>query len=122
MTLAVRQATRPLLTVKVNGSHITAALDGTLVQAVIDHTLGRPETFLLSFQEPAGDTKRQVPATFPLGASVELVAGDGQGGAGTSLLTGEVTAIESEFDGHPGTRTTGRGAGRTHRPSRGAKP
>jgi uncharacterized protein involved in type VI secretion and phage assembly len=121
MTLAVRQATRPLLTVKVNGSHITAALDGTLVQAVIDHTLGRPETFLLSFQEPAGDTKRLVPATFPLGASVELVAGDGQGGAGTSLLTGEVTAIESEFDGHRGTRTTVRGAGQTHRLFRGRK-
>src|SRR5438270_716155 len=54
MTLVVRQATRPLLTVKANGSHISSALDGALVRVVIDHSLGRPETFLLSFREPAG--------------------------------------------------------------------
>jgi uncharacterized protein involved in type VI secretion and phage assembly len=118
MTLVVRQATRPLLTVKVNGAHIAAALDTALVQAVIDHTLGRPETFVLSFQEPAGDTKRLVPAAFPLGASIELLAGQGEG-TGTSLLKAEVTAIESEFDGDRGTRTTVRGAGQTHRLFRG---
>lgn len=118
MTLAVRQATRPLLTVKANGSHIGSALDGALVRVVIDHSLGRPETFLLSFREPAGDTRRQVPSAFPMGASVELLVGTGDGEA-TSLITAEVTAIESEFDPDAGTHTTVRGAGKTHRLLRG---
>src|SRR5262245_59519942 len=90
MSLVVRQATRPLLTVKVGGTHIPAALDGALVEAAIEHSLGRPETFVLSFQEPAGDAKRLVPATFTLGAEVELLAGAAEGES-VSLLKADVT-------------------------------
>ncbi|MGH9002624.1 MAG: VgrG-related protein, partial [Acidimicrobiia bacterium] len=119
-TTAVRQTTRPQVTVKVKGDALAESLASALVRVVIDHTLGRPESFMLTFLEPAGDTLRLVPTTFVLGATVDLSMGQDESSA-TKLLSGEVTAIESEFDGERGTRTTVRGAGLTHRLLRGRK-
>ena len=67
-----------------NGTPLPDPVAASLIRAVVDHTLGLPESFVLSFHEPAQDAERQVPALFPIGATVKVVLGTEED-AGTEL-------------------------------------
>lgn len=104
------------LTVATNGaplaSEIAAALDGV----VVEHSLSLPDMFVLTFLD---EQRVLLERTFRIGADVTVKVG-GAALRTTELITGEVTAVEAEYDG-TGMYTVVRGYDKGHRLQRGRK-
>ncbi|MER5460474.1 VgrG-related protein [Streptomyces sp. NPDC002668] len=98
--------------VKIRGKNLTPTVAKLLVAGWVDLGAGVPGAFELTFRDP----KRKVlsEADISIGAPVVLApVSDGQG-AQIPLFTGEVTGLESDYDG-TGTFTVVRGYDRGHR-------
>lgn len=103
--------------IKVDGSDIPTDAMDALTDAVVEDDVAQPAMFALRFNDPKlqltdGDQ-------FKLGREVTLAA-SAPGGQSKTIMTGEITALEPEFDQHTPTLTV-RGYDRSHRLYRGRK-
>lgn len=102
--------------VEVNGSALPDDVDQALVHGYVDDSLNLPDMFALSFRDPNREILDKLKAR--IGSTVKIsVFSDGQPG-GEPLITGEVTALEAEFNPE-GTLTVIRGFDHSHRLFRG---
>ncbi|NGO72245.1 VgrG-related protein [Streptomyces boncukensis] len=107
-----RTAFSSVLKVEINGSELPPKLAPMLVDGWVDQGAGVPASFRLTFRDPKRKLLKRLGATF--GSKVVLTpVADGQG-AGKPLLTGEVTALEADYDG-TGSFTVIRGYDYGHR-------
>lgn len=102
--------------VEVDGTPLPDAVDPTLVSAFVDDNLHLPDMFELCFRDPARTALDQ--AGLKVGAKVEISVFSEASPGGDKLITGEVTALEAEFD-PGGTMTVVRGLDHSHRLFRG---
>ncbi|NLU69483.1 VgrG-related protein [Streptomyces sp. HNM0574] len=98
--------------VKLGGAKLPDKVADDLVEAWVDLGAGVPGAFQLTFRDPHGRLLGEQKVRFGTKVVVSPVA-DGRG-AQTPLLTGEVTGMESEYDG-TGTFTVIRGYDKGHR-------
>jgi phage protein D/phage baseplate assembly protein gpV len=104
------------IVVKVKGSPLSRAMMDDLFEAEVETTLYLPSMFTLRFRDDP-NFKWLDGETFAVGNSVEIELGD----PATSLMKGEITAIEPEFAENHQTILTVRGYDRRHRLNRGTK-
>lgn len=102
--------------VSVDGSQLPPEVADRLIHAVIDDCLNLPDLFSLAFRDP--DRDLIATARVRIGSKVAISISTDDAGGPEPLLTGEVTALEAEFDG-TGTRTVIRGYDASHRLFRG---
>jgi phage protein D len=101
-----------LLHVTIDGAPLPSVLARLLVEGWVDVGAGVPGAFQLTFRDPKKLVLKQF--GIRIGVPVVLAAvADGQG-KGSPLLTGEVTGLESDYDG-TGTFTIVRGYDLGHR-------
>ncbi|HEX6289750.1 MAG TPA: VgrG-related protein [Herpetosiphonaceae bacterium] len=103
--------------IQVDGSNAPPEVMNALQDAVVEDDIGQPAMFALRFHDPNltltdGDQ-------FKLGREVTLGAA-APGGQQKTIMTGEITALEPEFEQHTPTITV-RGYDRSHRLYRGRK-
>jgi phage protein D len=104
--------------VEVDGSALDAALEPALEQVVVDDHLHLPDTFLLVFRDL--DRKVLSQARILIGSQIKI-GGTALGGQQPEpLISGEVTAIEAEYDA-VGARAIVRGYDHSHRLHRGRR-
>jgi phage protein D len=104
------------LKVEVDGRALPDAVDGALVSAFVDDSLNLPDMFQLTFRDPARTVLDQ--AGFKVGSKVTISAFNQGAANGDRLFTGEVTALEADYD-PTGTMTVVRGYDPSHRLLRG---
>lgn len=102
--------------IKVDGAALPDAVDRTLVAAFVDDNLNLPDMFQLVFRDPDRTALEQ--GRFRVGAKVAVSIVTESEPGGVDLVTGEVTALEAEFD-PGGTMTVVRGFDPSHRLFRG---
>lgn len=104
--------------VEIDGTALSAELVTALEQVVVDDNLHLPDTFLLSFRDL--DRKVLSQAKVKIGSQVKI-SGTALGGQlPEALLSGEVTALEAEYDSL-GARAIVRGYDHSHRLYRGRR-
>lgn len=104
--------------IEVNGSELAAEFQLRLERAVVeDHTL-LPDMFALRFRDPDRDLLDK--AGFEIGATVRVLAAPQGKEASEPLITGEVTALEADFDSS-GSHAVVRGYDHSHRLHRGRR-
>jgi phage protein D/phage baseplate assembly protein gpV len=104
--------------VEVDGSPLPRDLDLRLELALVDDHLFLPDMFVLRFRDPERDVFAK--GGFKIGSKVALFAAPLGHEARDRLITGEVTALEAEFDG-TGSHAVVRGYDHSHRLHRGRK-
>lgn len=102
--------------VEIDGTALSEAIDPTLVSAFVDDNLNLPDMFELRFRDPARTTLDD--AGLKVGATVRISVFSQASPGGDELISGEVTALEAEFD-PGGTMTVVRGLDHSHRLFRG---
>lgn len=102
--------------IEVDGSPLADGVDATLVAAFVDDNLNLPDMFQLTFRDPGRTALEQ--GRFSVGAKVAVSVVSDAAPGGEKLVTGEVTALEAEFD-PGGTMTVVRGYDPSHRLFRG---
>jgi phage protein D len=102
--------------VEVDGRALPDAVDGALVSAYVDDSLNLPDMFQLTFRDPGRTVLDQ--AGFKVGSKVKVLAFNQAAPTGDRLFTGEVTALEADYD-PIGTMTVVRGYDPSHRLFRG---
>src|SRR2546421_4309848 len=102
--------------IEVDGAPLPAALDSTLVSAFVDDNLNLPDMFQLVFRDPGRNALEQ--GNLRIGSKVAISVVSGSAPGGEKLVTGEVTALEAEYD-PGGTMTIVRGFDPSHRLFRG---
>ena len=105
------------LTVRVNGTPLVAAYGSLLERAVVDDHVFLPAMFALTFRDPDHDVLTG--AALEIGATLTIEAAS-HGGTSTTLVEGEVNALEGEFTS-AGSHAVVRGYDRSHRLHRGRK-
>ncbi|MFE0107220.1 VgrG-related protein [Streptomyces sp. NPDC059009] len=101
-----------IMKVKFGGTELPAKYDPLFVDGWVDQGAGVPAAFRLTFRDPNRLLLKELGVKF--GTEVELTpVADGQG-SGDPLLTGEVTALEADYDG-TGSFTVIRGYDLGHR-------
>ncbi|OIV36368.1 hypothetical protein BIV57_16720 [Mangrovactinospora gilvigrisea] len=105
-----------VLAVELDGRPLTDKLASVLVDGWIDASVNVPAAFQLTFADPNHKVLQQLGVRIGSRAQLHGLA-DGKGGD-TPLLTGEVTALETDFDGS-GAHTVVRGLDYGHRLLRG---
>lgn len=108
----VNPATSAVLHVSVGGGKLPDDAALALVDGWVDQGAGVPAAFQLTFRDPYRVMISRLNATFGTPVTIATVA-DGQGAADT-LLTGEITGFEADYDG-TGTFTVIRGYDSGHR-------
>ena len=114
MTEDARAGVKPK--VQVEGSPLAADVETLLELVVVDDHLHLPDMFLLSFRDAAHAVARQ--AQLQIGARVKISVPSPAGGGTETLIEGEVTAMEAEYDA-AGSRAVVRGYDGSHRLHRG---
>jgi phage protein D len=102
--------------IEVNGSPLSEAVDKTLVSVFVDDSLNLPDMFQLTFRDPARTAIAD--GGFKMGALIGVRVFSDAVPGGEKLITGEITALEAEFD-PGGTMTVIRGFDPSHRLFRG---
>jgi phage protein D/phage baseplate assembly protein gpV len=104
--------------IEIDGSPLASEFDLLLERAVVDDHLFLPDMFVLRFRDP----NRQVLSRggFKIGSQVKVIAGPLGQDATEPLITGEVTALEAEFDS-TGSHAVVRGYDHSHRLHRGRR-
>jgi len=102
--------------VTIDGSPLSDEWSGELLRVVVDDHVLYPAMFELAFRDPDG--AGLIDAGLSIGAEVKISAVSGEGSE--HLLTGEVTALEAEFDSS-GSLAVARGYDLAHRLNRGRK-
>ncbi|MGW4560898.1 VgrG-related protein [Streptomyces sp. NPDC004561] len=93
----VRQATSAVLQVRIGGGKLPDDAVHALVDGWVDQGAGVPAAFQLTFRDPYRIMISRLGATFGTPVTIATVA-DGQG-VGDTLLTGEITGFEADYDG-----------------------
>jgi phage protein D/phage baseplate assembly protein gpV len=105
-------------TIEIDGAPLSEGSAASLHELLVDDHLQRPDTFELRFFDPArtilGDVRARV------GSAVRISAGGLDDSTPQLLLSGEVTAIEAEYDENGGTLVL-RGYDLSHRLTRGRR-
>lgn len=105
-------------TVKLDGTELTAEIDGALESVLVVDRLAMPDTFTLAFRDPGRDILGR--AGIEIGKKVEISTGSLRDDAPEVLIDGEVTSIEADYD-TLGSRAIVRGYDRSHRLTAGRK-
>ncbi|MFI0716894.1 VgrG-related protein [Streptomyces inhibens] len=108
----VNPATSAVLQVSIGGGTLPDDAAQALVDGWVDQGAGVPAAFQLTFRDPYRVMISRLGATFGTPVTIATVT-DGQG-AGDTLLTGEITGLEADYDG-TGTFTVIRGYDAGHR-------
>jgi len=101
--------------VDIDGSTLSGAAESLLEQVVVDHHQHLPDMFTITFRDPARDVITQLNATFGSTVTIKMTP---PGGSPKTLIKGEVTGVEAEYDATR-LRTTLRGYDMSHRLHRG---
>jgi phage protein D/phage baseplate assembly protein gpV len=104
--------------IEIDGSPLATEFDLRLERVVVDDHLFLPDMFVLRFRDP----ERQVlaKAGLKIGSVVKVLAGPLGKEATEPLITGEITALEAEFD-TTGSHAVVRGYDHCHRLHRGRR-
>lgn len=105
-------------TVKLDGTELTAEIDGALESVLVVDRLAMPDMFTLAFRDPGRDILGK--AGIEIGKKVEISTGSLRDDAPEVLIEGEVTSIEADYD-TLGSRAIVRGYDRSHRLTAGRK-
>ncbi len=113
--MATQYAAEPRI--EVDGTALASEYQALLEQVVVDEHALVPEMFALRFR----DTDQVVirGAGLAIGAQVKIMAAPLGQDVATALISGEVTALEAEFDVTSGSHTVVRGYDHSHRLHRG---
>ena len=98
--------------IELDGSELSAELHQLVERVVVDHRLHLPDMFSLVFRDIARDVLSR--ARVKIGTKVKISAGPLGGRQPEPLISGEVTALEGEYDG-AGSRVVVRGYDESHR-------
>jgi phage protein D/phage baseplate assembly protein gpV len=104
------------LRVEVDGTPVAEEFDNLLVSAFVDDSTALPDMFSLAYRDPSRRVLAE--ANIKIGSRVRLTVFTDDTPGGELLFTGEVTALEAEFD-PGGTLTVVRGFDPSHRLCRG---
>jgi phage protein D/phage baseplate assembly protein gpV len=105
--------------VRVNGNDLESELMDELLQVVVDSNLHLPDMFVIRVHDESLKWIEEGP--FELGASVEIGAVTTEGGSEEKLISGEITALEPDFNEGTQAFLTVRGYDRSHRLHRGTR-
>lgn len=114
--------TRPLtpqIGIKLAGTNVSLELMNTLVEAVVETSLYLPSMFILRFHDDKLELVNDT--TFTLGKAIEILMTNPSTGSLTSVMKGEITAIEPEFHEEFIATLVVRGYDFGHRLNRGSK-
>ena len=114
----IRQHTSSTFAVTVDGTPLPADVEETMSYAVVEDNLYLPDMFYLSFLDPERIALSK--GKFQMASTVEIAVRSEADPAGEPLFSGEVTAMECEFEGGR-TRTVVRGFDRANRLYRGRR-
>src|ERR1700694_6283461 len=101
--------------VDIDGSTLSGAAESLLEQVVVDHHQHRPDMFTITFRDPARDVITQLHTTIGSTVTIKMTP---PGGSPKTLIKGEVTGFEAEYDASR-LRTILRGYDLSHRLHRG---
>jgi uncharacterized protein involved in type VI secretion and phage assembly len=118
MTDEVRQRTSSTFAVTVDGTPLPGDVEQIMSLAVVEDNLNLPDMFYLSFLDP--DRVVIAKGGFKMASKVTIAVRSEADTAGEPLISGEVTALECEFEGGK-TRTVVRGFDRSNRLYRGRR-
>jgi phage protein D len=104
--------------VTIDGTPLSGPLDQALISAFVDDSLQLPDMFQLTFRDPNRDVLSQT--GLKIGSTVAISVFSEANRGGEKLITGEVTALEADFD-LGGTMTVIRGYDPSHRLFRGRR-
>jgi len=108
------------IAIKVNGTDLDKTLMNTLFLAEVEMTLFLPSMFVLRFHDD--DLQWVDGSKFPLGASVDIGMTDANNPNQTkTIMIGEITAVEPEFEEDTTATLTIRGYDKSHRLNRETK-
>lgn len=98
--------------IEIDGSELDPDVEAALESALVVDRLAMPDMFQLVFRDPARDVLATAGLT--IGAGVVISTSSVDSDAPATLIDGEVTSIEAEYDSL-GTRAVVRGYDRSHR-------
>lgn len=101
--------------VEIDGSPLPDPVEALLEQVIVDHHQHLPSMFAISFHDPARDVINQLNVNIGSTVTVKMTP---SGGTPETLIKGEVTGFEAEYDASR-LRTILRGYDLTHRLHRG---
>ena len=104
--------------IEVEGSALAEDVDGQIESVLVLDRLSAPDMFTICFRDPGRDILGK--AGLEIGKTVKISTVGLSGDAPESLITGEVTSIEAEYDSL-GARAVVRGYDRSHRLAAGRK-
>src|ERR1700736_2809202 len=81
--------------VDIDGSTLSGAAESLLEQVVVDHHQHLPDMFTITFNDPARDVITQLHATIGSTVTIKMTP---PGGSPKTLIMGEVTGFEAEYD------------------------
>ena len=101
MTDEIRQHSSSTFTVTVDGTPLPADVEEIMSYAVVEDNLNLPDMFFLSFLDPGASPSTK--GGFKIGGRGQDRGASEANPAGEPLFSGEVTALEVEFEGgrHP---------------------
>src|SRR5260221_7802630 len=107
--------------ISIAGSEISAELYGKLTEVIVDSSLHVPDMFILKFVDTKVDIVDN--SAFELGKDVEIKFSDHTSNSMQSVIKGETTSLEPEFQGGVGSGVTVtlRGYDKAHRMFRESK-
>lgn len=114
----IRQHTSSTFAVTVDGTALPGEVEQIMSLAVVEDNLNLPDMFYLSFLDP--DRIAIDEGGFAMASEVKIAVRSEADTAGEPLFSGEVTALECEFEGGK-TRTVVRGFDRANRLYRGRR-
>jgi hypothetical protein len=98
--------------VEIDGAALAPDIEGQLESALVVDRLAMPDTFTLVFRDPTRDLLSR--AGLEIGRKVAISTTSLRGDSPESLIVGEVTSIEADYDSL-GTRAVVRGYDKSHR-------
>jgi adhesin HecA-like repeat protein len=101
--------------VEIDGTVLAGAMESLLEQVVVDHHQHLPDMFTITFHDAARDVITQLHATIGSTVTIKMTP---PGGSPKTLIKGEVTGFEAEYDATR-LRTILRGYDLSHRLHRG---
>ncbi len=104
--------------IAIDGRPLAQEFERRLELTVVDDHLFLPDMFVLAFRDPKREILERAGLT--IGAKVEISAARLGNDPSDTLITGEVTSLEAEFDGI-GSRALVRGYDKSHRLHRGRR-
>jgi len=101
--------------ISIDATLLSRQIDSQLDQVVVDHQQHVPDMFVIAFHDPARDILGQLKVK--IGSTV-IIKVTPPGGSAETLINGEVTSLEAEYDINR-SRTILRGYDKSHRLHRG---